>query len=60
RIGRAEDDAEKAVLKRCLEILEKEQPVCDLQIDENEKAILTTISPLSFKPTLVLEDPNVD
>ena len=60
RLSRAEDDAEKAVLKRCLEILENEQPICDLTIDEDEKAILTTISPLSFKPTLVLEDSSVD
>ena len=54
RLTRAEDDEEKAVLKRCLEILENEKPVCDLTIDKNEKAILTTISPLSFKPTLIL------
>jgi ribosome-binding ATPase YchF (GTP1/OBG family) len=60
RINRAEDDAETAVLKRCLEILENEQPVCDLEIDENERAILTTISPLSFKPTVILEDASMD
>ncbi|NIP38270.1 MAG: DUF933 domain-containing protein [Candidatus Dadabacteria bacterium] len=60
RMERAEDDAEKAVLKRCLEILEKEQPVCDLEISGEERSILTTISPLSFKPVLVLEDSGID
>ncbi len=60
RLSRADDSEEKAVLKKCLDMLEKEQPVCDLSIDENEKAILTTISPLSFKPTVILEDASVD
>lgn len=60
RLTRADDDEEKAVLKKCLDILEKEQPVCDLSIDESEKAILTTISPLSFKPTVILEGASVD
>ncbi|NIS09861.1 MAG: DUF933 domain-containing protein [Candidatus Dadabacteria bacterium] len=60
RIERAETEEEKAVLKRCLELLENEQPVCDLEISDEERSILTTISPLSFKPVLVLEDSNID
>jgi ribosome-binding ATPase YchF (GTP1/OBG family) len=60
RLSRSDDSEEKAVLKRCLDMLEKEQPVCDLSFDENETAILTTISPLSFKPTVILVDPSVD
>jgi ribosome-binding ATPase YchF (GTP1/OBG family) len=60
RLSRTEDEEEKVVLKRCLEILENEQPICDLKVDENEKTILTTISPFSFKPTVILEDTSID
>ncbi|NIT13697.1 MAG: DUF933 domain-containing protein, partial [Candidatus Dadabacteria bacterium] len=34
--------------------------VCDLVVDEDEKAILTTISPFSLKPTVVLDDSSTD
>lgn len=60
RVSRSTDDAEKDVLGRCLEALESEIPVCDLEFNEKESEILTTISPLSYKPTVVLEDDNVD
>jgi len=60
RLSRAEDSAEKAVLEKCLAQLEQEKPVCDLSFDENERSIVNTLSPLSFKPTLVLDDSSID
>jgi len=62
RLSRSEDPSEKNVLKKCLEQLQSERPVCDLALDEDEYAIANALRPLSLTPTLVLEtntpDPN--
>jgi ribosome-binding ATPase YchF (GTP1/OBG family) len=60
RIERSEDEAETAILKRGLEHVENEQPLCDMPVDDSERAILAALAPFSFKPTLVLDSPSTD
>ena len=59
RLSVAEDEAEKAVLEKCLAHLETEQPVCDLELDEAEREFVNGFGLLSFKPTMVFEDASV-
>ena len=56
RRDRTEDAAEKALLVKCLEMLEEEQPLCDGIFSPEELTLLKTLAPLSLKPTLVLRE----
>lgn len=60
RISRADNPQETVLLEKCLKTLENEIPVCDLQITDSERIILTTLNPLSLKPTVVLDNPSID
>jgi len=60
RLCRADDPAEKGVLGKCMACLEDEKPVCDLSLDDSERAIINAFGLLSFKPTVVFEDPSLD
>ncbi|MGA9754775.1 MAG: DUF933 domain-containing protein [Desulfobaccales bacterium] len=53
RRERTGDEAEKALLDKCLGYLEQEVPLCDGQFTEAELTLLRTLAPLSLKPTLV-------
>lgn len=46
--------AELAVLKKCLALLEKEEPLIELTIDENESKVLRNFMFLSLKPMLIV------
>jgi hypothetical protein len=62
RLAKAIDEKEKALLKKCLEALELEQPLCNILFDAEETVIMRGLSPLSWKPTYVaakLEDTNL-
>ena len=56
RIARTSDEKENAFWKKCIEFMEEEKPLCDIEINEEEKALLTELAPLSFKPTVVIDD----
>ncbi|MBM4287772.1 MAG: DUF933 domain-containing protein [Deltaproteobacteria bacterium] len=56
RRDRTDDAAEKALLGRCLEMLEAEEPLCDGQFSPAEQALLKALAPLSLKPTLVVAE----
>ena len=56
RLSRTEDSAEKAVLEKCLAQLEDQKPICDLFLDDAERAIVRALELLSFTPTLVCND----
>jgi len=56
RLPVAEDEAEKAVLQKCLSQLEDEKPVCDLELDEAERCIVNAFGLLSYKPLVMFED----
>ncbi|MBI3990619.1 MAG: DUF933 domain-containing protein [Candidatus Omnitrophica bacterium] len=56
RLSRSDSQAEKDVLVKCLAHLEKQKPICDLSLDAGEQSIVKVLSPLSFKPTVVVDD----
>jgi ribosome-binding ATPase len=55
RRDRTSDDIEKELLIRCLEYVEKEIPLCDVEFSDQELALLRQLSPLSLKPTVIVE-----
>ncbi len=55
RRDKTADDQEKQLLSRCLEYLEKEIPLCEVECTEAEAALLRTLAPLSLKPTVIAE-----
>lgn len=55
RLERSEDESEKALVQKCIEDLEKDTPLCDVEFSESEKKILKTISPYSLKPVVQIE-----
>jgi ribosome-binding ATPase YchF (GTP1/OBG family) len=54
RRDRTADEEEKALLNRCLEYLEKDTPLCDVEFTETEATIIKTLAPLSLKPTVTV------
>jgi len=56
RRDRTSDDFEKELLIRCLEYIERETPLCDIEFSEEETALLKQLSPLSLKPTVIVDD----
>ncbi|MCF7791624.1 MAG: DUF933 domain-containing protein [Victivallales bacterium] len=60
RIGRAANDLEKTLMQRCMENMEKEIPLCDIDFSENELEIMKTANFYSFIPVLQLTDEETD
>jgi ribosome-binding ATPase YchF (GTP1/OBG family) len=60
RLSRAEDRVEREVLGKCMVHLEDEKPLCDLSLEDSERAIVKALGPWSFKPTVVFEDTSPD
>jgi ribosome-binding ATPase len=55
RRDRTSDDFEKELLIRCLEEIERETPLCDIEFSDQELALLRQLSPVSLKPTVIVE-----
>ena len=60
RIERSDDENERALLRKCLAELEKEIPVCDMELDQDARELMILLGPLSLKPTLVVTDQTSD
>jgi hypothetical protein len=61
RGDRTADETEKKLLSKCLEFLEQETPLCQVQFSEEEMALLRGLAPLSLKPTVVAgEQPEIN
>lgn len=56
RLSRTTDNAEKTLLEKCLKLLEREIPLCDGELTDEEKNILKTISLISIKPVVKVEE----
>ena len=55
RRDRATDAAERELLNKCLDALEREVPLCDVDFTPAEAALLKPLAPLSLKPTLIAD-----
>ena len=56
RLERAIDDNEKVVLNKCMENLENEIPLCDVEFSEAENEIVKAAAFYSCKPVLIVKD----
>jgi ribosome-binding ATPase len=54
RIKNLEEGAEKQLMQKCLEQLEQEKPLCNVDFTEAEHKILITLSSPSYKPVVLL------
>jgi hypothetical protein len=55
RRERTSDAQEKELLDKCLDYLEKEIPLCDVDFTDDELACLRSLAPASLKPTVIEE-----
>lgn len=58
RLSRVADPMEKKVLEKCRAQLEDQKPVCDLTLDNGERAAVRALGLFSFTPTVVYDDPS--
>jgi hypothetical protein len=54
RLSRTEDPSEKAVLEKCLAQLEDQKPICDLSLDNSERAIVKALFTRTHHRTQIL------
>ena len=55
RLSKLDDGDEKVLMTKCLEQLEQETPLCDVDFNDEEKEILVATAPISFKPIVQIE-----
>ena len=55
RLSKLEDGDEKSLMTKCMELLEQETPLCDVDFNDVEKEILIATAPISFKPIVQIE-----
>lgn len=52
RLTRIAGQDEEELLLHCMEVLEQEMPLCDIEFTEDQQAMLNTLSPFSLKPVV--------
>lgn len=60
RLTNLKEEKEKQILEKCIGAIEQEIPLCDLNLNQEEKLFLNELGLLSLKPTLVLENKTVE
>lgn len=55
RLSKLEEGNEKALMTKCMELLEQEKPLCDVDFNDEERKIMIATSPISFKPVVQIE-----
>jgi hypothetical protein len=56
RLGSCDDEEEAALLRRCLARMEEEIPLCDVDLSDSERRLLSRIVLLSLKPIVEGDD----
>jgi len=54
RLARSEDETEKALMQKCLDKLEAETPLCEVEFSDEELELMEEIVPPSLKPVVVV------
>ena len=55
RLTRTADKKEIKLLQKCMDFLEKEMPLCDVQFDDPEKDLMKKLAPFSLKPVALIK-----
>ncbi len=55
RLLKLESGDEKSLMTKCMELLEQEMPLCDVDFNDEERELLIATAPISFKPIVQIE-----
>ncbi len=55
RLSKLDEGSEKSLMAKCLDFLEQEKPLCDVELNDEEIEMITAITPISFKPVVQIE-----
>ncbi len=55
RLLKLENGDEKSLMTKCMELLEQETPLCDVDFNDEERELLIATAPISFKPIVQIE-----
>ncbi len=55
RLSKLEEGDEKSLMIKCMELLEQEKPLCDVEFNDEEMEMMAAIAPISFKPIVQIE-----
>ncbi len=55
RLSRSSSDNEINVLNKCMDALEKEKPLCNIEFEEYEKDLMKELAPFSLKPVALIK-----
>ncbi len=55
RLLKLESGDEKSLMTKCMELLEQEMPLCDVDFNDEERELLMATAPISFKPIVQIE-----
>jgi len=55
RLLKLESGDEKSLMTKCMELLEQETPLCDVDFNDEEMELLIATAPISFKPIVQIE-----
>jgi ribosome-binding ATPase YchF (GTP1/OBG family) len=55
RLTRLTENTDKVVMEKCMDNLEKEIPLCDVELNNEEKKILMSAAPYSLKPVVMIK-----
>ena len=55
RLLKLESGDEKSLMTKCMELLEQETPLCDVDFNDEERELLIATAPISFKPIVQIE-----
>ncbi len=55
RLLKLESGNEKSLMTKCMELLEQEMPLCDVDFNDEERELLIATAPISFKPIVQIE-----
>jgi len=55
RLSKLDDGDEKSLMTKCMELLEQETPLCDVDFNDEEMELLIATAPISFKPIVQIE-----
>ncbi|MCP4268061.1 MAG: DUF933 domain-containing protein [Candidatus Brocadiaceae bacterium] len=55
RLSKLDEGDEKSLMTKCMELLEQETPLCDVEFNDEDMEMMTALAPISFKPIVQIE-----
>lgn len=55
RLSKLDEGDEKSLMTKCMELLEQETPLCDVEFNDEEMEMMAALAPISFKPIVQIE-----